>query len=1234
MRKMAKWVQFLPLLTVMCIAAAPLRAAERVTNDDCLNDGAGVFNNDHGQFTINGGQISGAGATLFVDFFRAPASTNDFIDVDMDGLQGNLPGFPFVDQLGTPFVPGLNLNTYWQFQYRSVGSVNGFNEFVASQTCNTIPTTVPGEAGVFNGFEYATGGLTNWAGPFANASGTPFEPCEIEFSFLDVPSVWAVQVPPNVNNPPRWNADPLSPGYGLNPIASSTGFVSNLQPLTRACSPGTCSVTVATSCSFDQDCPSGESCVGAANFASLNQDFINPDEDTIYDFVGAFVPIVYIANRGTGLRDVKYSEMQHLFVAGRMPNGENYVAVTRSVGSGTRNGHMNSSGIDTSWGRGDNLGPENPVTGNFNVGPGTQPTNGQGSSQVEQAVETRRLAVGYTGLAGPSRAASDALGGRYELVNICKDVDGAGNPLCDCTPQACGSRLGCSDTGVTCVTAATCNPGTSCIAMADADRANNGYVRPTIDTVLDNCDACCAYTIAGNGSFVTRGNPDANRDLLDPEYNAIDPALDNQEVANYILNIEDSVKAFSGNVLSNVCSNDLLIACTMNSQCLLCGDGSGTCATSGMPCGVGGTCIQGGCVNQLNMPGQYLATTFFLPFGLDCQQSLTDGMDFSQVTSPLNQTLQTFIRNFNGLGIGQDTPAFGSINQAGRTPTRNTIAGYQYSDGRSGGAFVYDNAAAIGTANFVTTAGSTLAQRNRISGDFDGDFDRDINDVDEMVSAYYTPRSYQDTLAARGTGNPGNMMTDNAIPEIIGDFNGDGSFTKEDLRYWMDGLAISGGVLDRKAGAIAIDTQIQTLGQPFPWADQRRDLLIPPATVGTNPTFLVPKSVNAPGDQFNATGAAYKPGDFRCDVAGGHEQQCINNRCELDGTIMCNPMLCTDLITACTTDADCQAVDVTLRCRYAATECAVTAPAAGADPRGWDGKCDDKDIDYVLRNMGNWSNLDEAVLIDASADMKSDSAAALRIDYDDVDEILVAILGTVRGDLNLDGVLDTADTDIYFDTLQSDPTGCNAAGTCGWADGDCTGDGIVDAADMAICFPADCSSIVSATPTNCEVDGRQPHDINNPNPAQGITTIDLMLTAPCNATNLSASSFSMVVSPVVPTPPTIIDVAGSGNMVTLTLSAPIPPQSWTCISRAGGNQTCVGLLPGDVDANLITDTADVITAVDALSGTIVQPLIGTDTNRSTVHTAEDLVRILDLLNGAGAFSPHLNSTLPACPSEP
>jgi len=183
--------------------------------------------------------------------------------------------------------------------------------------------------------------------------------------------------------------------------------------------------------------------------------------------------------------------------------------------------------------------------------------------------------------------------------------------------------------------------------------------------------------------------------------------------------------------------------------------------------------------------------------------------------------------------------------------------------------------------------------------------------------------------------------------------------------------------------------------------------------------------------------------------------------------------------------------------------------------------------------------------------------------------------------------------------------------------------------------PPNCEMIVGAIPANCEVDGRQPHDIANALPAQGITSIDLTLSNPCVIGNLSPASFALAVTPAGGTPPTITNVSGAGNVATLTLSGPILPQKWTCISRVGapaGNDACIGFLPGDVDANLTANTADVNAAISSLNGIVPEPLIGTDTNRSTVHTSEDLLRLVDLANGAGAYNvPPNPNTLPACP---
>ena len=267
-----------------------------------------------------------------------------------------------------------------------------------------------------------------------------------------------------------------------------------------------------------------------------------------------------------------------------MPNGENLAGVTRDVGSGTRNAAMSSLGIDTSWGRGDNIGERVDDKSFTNLGPGTQPTNCDGSSILENSVESRRLGIGYTGLAGGSRSAADALAGKYEILNTCKDVSATGQPACDCNVS--------------------------------------GYVRPGVDTVLDNCDACASVQIAGQGSFAFVGNPNANRDPFDPKFEISQP-LDNQAEADYINNILDSIDSFSGSFFSGECN-----------ESRVCGDSGNPC-TVDTDCAVNETCdlktcsndsdcpnVNDLCKSKLNMPGELLATRFFLPAGLDCINEL------------------------------------------------------------------------------------------------------------------------------------------------------------------------------------------------------------------------------------------------------------------------------------------------------------------------------------------------------------------------------------------------------------------------------------------------------------------------------------------------------------------------------------------------------------------------------------------------------------------------------------
>ena len=71
-------------------------------------------------------QVNISGATLFADFFHAPASTNDYIDVDGDGLAEIITG---AGPSGAPHVRVFNstgtiLQSYYALDTKFSGGVN------------------------------------------------------------------------------------------------------------------------------------------------------------------------------------------------------------------------------------------------------------------------------------------------------------------------------------------------------------------------------------------------------------------------------------------------------------------------------------------------------------------------------------------------------------------------------------------------------------------------------------------------------------------------------------------------------------------------------------------------------------------------------------------------------------------------------------------------------------------------------------------------------------------------------------------------------------------------------------------------------------------------------------------------------------------------------------------------------------------------------------------------------
>ena len=669
--------------------------------------------------------ITLSGATLLENFVKSRGSTNDFIDVNKDGNSGPLNGS--IQQLA-PTAAGSNVTPFpasqvWAVQYSGVGSTRGVNELVnagnpafsvfSAINASTAPSagapytglsTANASFAYYNSFRFWNGsafaggaqyGNTSnprgfpvvadpttldaiWASPNTVTAGAGVR---IDIAPCDVPGRWAQQIS-GTSNPFR---TPGTPGYGttsrpsVNPQGTATGagFATTLP-------------TLAGAVFYD---PSNPPSVSATN--------------VLFDTPLAFAPISPITNIGTGRQQIKMSELQHLFVTGRLPSGENLIAITRDIGSGTRNGFCNTIGLDPSAGNGDNVGgngsTQSTVADEQILGTLYRANNKGGNGQVETTVQNTRLGVGYV---GPERGAASQQGwlanGIIELLAVQNDIYGGTN-----------------------------------------------YNRANIDNILDN-EPLNGWLIGGPAQLITRGSPLAES-VADGGTAAVLPKMFNPAAAAYMNNIRQSVANFVA--VPNSSDNEF-------------------------------------------MPGEVLAFNFVLNEGLDNAHSPTNPTTLIP-TPGFTQSLQDYLRANNVLGAS----IFYSFNTTtnGRVPTRKT--GVVYSDN------------VVNGANYITQGGAnvnynaSLTTRNKIAGDFSGNGVRDTADIGEMVKAYNQRAGGAAWTAPAGSGPLAGAPGTDAVIEILGDFNGDGSFTKADVRYFADGLLLTGGSLNRKLGFEEIDMQ-------------------------------------------------------------------------------------------------------------------------------------------------------------------------------------------------------------------------------------------------------------------------------------------------------------------------------------------------------------------------------------------------------------------------------------------
>ena len=475
--------------------------------------------------------INISGATLLENFLNVPAGANDFIDIDRDCIAGSING---VNESLAPAGVNPSASQYFHIQYRVVGSVNGFSELLnygqtflkdggdasgtnagvlvgeltptayhnsvlyVRQTAPKLDLTRantgnPGAAPVRCDdrlFLDEAGTVSNprYLSVIRTSNPTPstfqYDPTpvgggvitvggiRIDIAPLDVPTFWAVNYD---NGTPTWNSRPTDAGYGnndeisRNTSGSTTGFggLSNKLP----------------------------------DLGNYNFNVNSADSNTIFDTPLAWAPITPMINLGVGRTQIKASELQYAFVTGRLPNGENLVVATRDVGSGTRNGFMNTLGIDPSWGMGDNIGGLSTVTTQSEYGANFSPTNKGSNGLMESIVFNHRLALGYVG-------AERGVNGGWLVPS----------PIG--TPENIRAEV---------------------LAVQNDHIGGTQYSRPDIDDVLDNTEN--GFILGGPAVLASIGDPrNQNERGGTPGNN--NPRMRNKYAAAYLNNISKSIINF------------------------------------------------------------------------------------------------------------------------------------------------------------------------------------------------------------------------------------------------------------------------------------------------------------------------------------------------------------------------------------------------------------------------------------------------------------------------------------------------------------------------------------------------------------------------------------------------------------------------------------------------------------------------------------------------------------------
>lgn len=172
-------------------------------------------------------------------------------------------------------------------------------------------------------------------------------------------------------------------------------------------------------------------------------------------------------------------------------------------------------------------------------------------------------------------------------------------------------------------------------------------------------------------------------------------------------------------------------------------------------------------------------------------------------------------------------------------------------------------------------------------------------------------------------------------------------------------------------------------------------------------------------------------------------------------------------------------------------------------------------------------------------------------------------------------------------------------------------------------------TIVAGVPPDGVIDARQPSESDGSNPA-GWRSFDLIFNG--ETCLMAATDFTITQEGGTSPAPLMASFEHVGShTVQIGLSRIIGPGAWTTITHAAtGAGVRIGYLPGDANADGLACPIDILAIIDNLSGQVdpTFEMCQCDIDRSEVCASADILRLIDLLNGADAYEPWSGRTLP------